>query len=236
MNFLAICQRLRQEVDVTGTGPTTVVSQTGILGRMVSWAASAYDDIQAKHQNWRWMRVGCTVNTVAADGSYAYGDFTDELTAAVISRFRRWWLEDDEGYPVFKIYLQSAGVGTERWLPYLPWPEFRAIYRIGTVNDAAPAFVSVDPQDKIVLGPKPDAVYVLSGEYQRGNQALAADADTPEMPADYHMLIVYMAMMSYGMFKAAPEVLARGEAQATKLMRQLEVNQRPAMKFGGPLA
>lgn len=236
MNFLQLCQRTRQEIDVRGTGPSAVTGQTGLLQNIVDWVASSWDDLQTAKRNWKWMRVGFTVDTVASDDSYAYTDCTDVLTAAAIARFRRWWPVDDDGRANFKIYKQSDGVGTERWLSYAEWSDFRSIYKIGTQNNGPPAFVTVDPQNNVVLGPAPDAVYVLSGEFQRGNQTLAANSDTPDMPSDFHMVLVYEAMKRYAQFKAAAEVFARAERDGTALRRSLELDQLPRITTAGPLA
>ena len=95
--------------------------------------------------------------------------------------------------------------------------------------------MTIDPQRNLILGPKPDAAYTITGEYQMSAQVLAADGDTPEMPSDYHQLIVYSAMKKYGGFHSAPEVSARGITEGNALMRQLESNQRPEVTLAGPL-
>lgn len=236
MNFLQLCQRTRQECDVKGTGPAAVTGQTGLLQNIVDWVVSSWDDLQNSKTNWKWMRSRFTVNTVAGTDSYAYGTCTDELTAAPIARFRRWWPVDDNEFSNVKIYLQSSGVGGERWIPYMPWSYFRGLYKIGTQQNGPPAFVSIDPQNNLVLGPKPDGVYVVSGEFQRGNQVLTNATDEPDMPSGYHMVIVYEAMKRYGQFKAATEVFVRGENDGKALRRALELDQLPRMTFAEPLA
>jgi hypothetical protein len=152
---------------------------------------------------------------------------------AAISRFKCWWAHDED-LP-FTIYLQSSGVAGERELSYLPWDDFRWMYRRGTQTDGIPSHVSVDPSDNLVIGPKPNAIFVINGEFQRGAQILAADADIPEMPTDFHMLIVYEAMKKYAGFEGAPEVYDRGNEQGRVLMRQLEQNQRPQVRLAPPL-
>ena len=231
--YLTGCQDLRRECEVGGTGPSAVTGQTGILARLVAWYANAYKDIQRRHQNWRWMRVGFTLSTSSGDDSYAYTDCTDDLTSVAIARFSRWWA-DDVGDP-WKIYLTSAGVSTERYLIFLQWNYFKQIYKIGSQTNGYPAHVSIDPQNNIRLGPKPDGTYTVSGDYQRGVQALAADGDTPDFPSDYHDLIVYYAMEKYGRNAIAPEALERALTEGGRLMRSLELNQLHAVELAGPL-
>lgn len=234
MNYLDIAKRTRQECDASGTGPAAVTNQSGESKRFVDWAADAWTEIQNRHQNWKWMRSRFTVNTVADDDTYAYSDCTDSKTSAAISRFSRWWW-DDCIFP-FRIYKQSDGIGTERWLTPIDHESFKRLYRLGTQVSGAPAHYTVDEDDNILLGPKPDAVYVVSGDYQRGAQVLAANDDEPDMPSRFHMLIVYHAMLKYAGFESAGDVWARAMALADPMMRNLEANQLPYPKMAPPLA
>ncbi len=231
--YLQLCQAVRRDCSVTGT-LSTVVGQSGMLERVVEWVALSYLQLQNKHNDWRWLRYGWTVNTVADDDTYAYGDCTDITTSSAITRFQEWAIRDRDNPP--KCYLQSAGVGTEYWLTYVPWPQFRIVYKKGTQNSAAPQWISTDPQNNIVLGPAPSAVYVVSGEYQRSAQVLSADGDTPEMPSDFHDLIYYGAMEMYAGHTGAQEKLFRVKNERPRLMRALERNQLPEVGVAGPLA
>ena len=235
MDYLALCKKVSGECGVAGgyAVPTAVTGQTGELARICNWTAQAYTEVQNK-PNWLWMRHGFTVNTVADDDTYAYGDITDTTTSAVITRLSHWRLNDRRDPP--KIYLTSAGVGTQNWMIWVPWEDFKSVYRIGTQNSGYPVHITVDPQNNVVIGPKPNGIYTITGDYQRSAQTLAADADTPEMPSQYHMLIVYRAMEKYGFFESAPEVLQRGREAGDAMMRQLENNQLPGFRMGGPMA
>lgn len=232
--FLTLSSGTRRECGVPGTGPAAVTGQTGALERIVNWVAQAWTEIQQKHPNWRWMRKPFTVNTVSGTDTYAYGSVTDSEAAAVITRFARW-LPDDDNHP-FQCYLTSGGVGGEYRLIYLPYDQFQWQYKLGTQNNGQPIHVSVDHNDKIVLGPKPNAIYTVTGEFQRSAQIFAANGDTPEMPAQFHNLIMYMAMCKHAGFESAPEVLLRGTTEGNRMMRALERSQLPALQLAGPLA
>lgn len=237
MNYLAIAQMARKEAKISGSGtPTTVVGQAGQLLSVCDWVASAWKDIQRRHANWKWMRVGFTLPTVNNVDYYAYTAATDVLTAAPIARFSRWWWDD----PIDSLlcYLQSGGVAGQYRLIPISWARFKQKYRFGVQQSTTgqPIEVSVDDQMNLVLGPKPNGVYVVSGYFQRGVQTLAVDADTPDMPADYHDLIAYRAIEKYGASEVAPEVFARAQLEGGRVMRALELNQWPGFSMGGPLA
>jgi hypothetical protein len=53
-NFIQLCQLLRQEAGIAGTGPSTTEGQSGELGRLVQWIIEAYEDIQLKNLEWRF--------------------------------------------------------------------------------------------------------------------------------------------------------------------------------------
>lgn len=236
MNFLQLCAEVQRECDIAGTEIAAVTNQVGDLNRVVNWVKQAWNEIQRRSTRWRWMRSTFSVNTVVGDDTYAGTDCTDTRLAAAVTRFKRWWHLDDNGYSNVKIYLQTAGVGTERWLSYMPWAEFRARYKVGTQNNAAPAHYTIDPQNNLVLGPKPDAVYVVSGEFQLSQQELAVETDIPEMPVDFHSAIVFLAMQKYAGFESAPEVMSRGVVEGNRVIRQLEADQLPQWGSAGPLA
>lgn len=231
--FLALAQKLQQEAEIPGAAIAAVTGQTGQLKRLVDWVSDAWKDIQLKNPNWRWMRTGFTLNTVAGDSTYAYTDCTDVKTGAAIARFQHWWAHD-RLHP-FQCYLSSSGVASEFRLRYVPWDSFRWQYRFGTQNNNVPIHVSVDDEDNLVIGPKPNAVYVVSGDFQRGVQVLAADGDTPDMPSNFHDVIVYWALEKYGANSVAAETFARAVREGRRLMRALERNQLPEVLLAEPL-
>ena len=233
--FIQGVQKLATECGLASS-PSTVVSQTGEFARLVEWYKDAYIDIQNRHQDgWRWLRHSFTLTTSASDDAYTYSDCTDSTSASAISRFGCWKLHDPYDPP--KIYLSSAGVGSERWLIWLPWEDFKLIYKIGSQSTTTgqPAHITVDPQNNILLGPSPNDVYVVTGDYYRSAQELSVDADEPEMPSQFHNLITWAAMMDYGNYEVAQEVLNRGHKKYRSMLRKLEANQLTSMRIGGPL-
>lgn len=221
---------MRQETTDSGVGPSTVVGQTGQLGRFVAWIVRGWTDLQTARDDWLWMRKSFTLTTTASDGVYSYSDCIDTVTLLAIARWARWYKRS------FKCYLQADGVGSEYPLIWMEWEDFRRTYRYGAQTDGPPVHVSQDPAQNLVLGPVPDDVYVVSGDYQRSPQILAVDADVPECPARFHDLIVYEAMSKYGANRVAPDVLLRAAHEGGVLRNALERDQLPPMGFGEPLA
>lgn len=237
MTYLTLCSDTRRECRMNGTGPSAVTGQTGLLADVVAWVANAYTELQQARDNWRWLRSTFTFNTVASTDAYAYTAVTDSRLSATISRFAKWWLTDDEGYSAIRIYPTSSGVGSEFYLTPIPWDQFRARYKFGAQQSLTgqPQHVSVDPQNRLVLGPNPSAIYTVTGEYQMSPQTLTANDDVPEMPTQFHQLIVYMAMEKYGAAKSEIEVFNRGALEGGRMRNRLEMDQLPMITMAGPL-
>jgi hypothetical protein len=230
--FLELCKDVRRECrGIAGAGPITVVNQVGQLERVVNWVKNTWLEIQAERPDWRWMRSEFSLQTRASVDSYAYNDagMTDSIAGAPISRFGRWWVED------FQFFLTSAGIGTRHSIPYQRWETWRKLWLTGNILPGYCASVSIDPRNALRLGCKPDGIYTLTGEYQKSAQILAADADVPEMPAQYHELITARAILRYGMSSAAPESIAMAQEIESRLAGPLYVDQVPPSRFGNPL-
>lgn len=238
MNYLQLGQELHREARYAGIAPVTLQGQTGQNGDIAYWVKRAWNDIQLMNDgHWKWLWRKFTFNTVAATDSYAYTDANDVALSAVIDRFNSWNITNWRNPP--KIYLTANGVGGEQWLTYVPWAEFQQIYKIGTQNDGMPVHIAIDPQDNIVLGPIPDDIYTVSGDYWRGPQVLSADADIPECPTQYHEAITYRALVKYGYANVAQEAIMRANAEGLPILNALTMNQgatRKRFRLAPPMA
>lgn len=214
--------------------PATVTGQSGNLADCVDWAADAYNELQTSGDDWRWMRSQFTVNTVASTEAYAYGACTDSRLSATISRFSHWLVTDKYNPP--RAYLASSGIGSAYHLQFIDWDTFCALYKIGTINGGPPAHITIDPQDRLILGPTPNDVYTIEGEYQMSAQNLAVDSDEPEMPDQFHMLIVYDAMMKYAGDQLSEEAMGRALREGGALKSALLLRQMPQFRKARPMA
>ena len=70
MNFLALCNSLIQKCGIAGGGITSVTSQTGEAGRVVSWINEAYLNVQLAETQWHWMRSNVSFTTTDSQSSY----------------------------------------------------------------------------------------------------------------------------------------------------------------------
>jgi hypothetical protein len=114
------------------------------------------------------------------------------------SSFRRWCGDKGEECEVLmKIYLVSAGVATQTDLEFCDWREFSQMYSIGTPTSSYPRHWTKKPNGHLLLGPPPNGIYRVTGDYQKAAVAMSEDTDTPALPAEYRMSIVYLTMMKW---------------------------------------
>ncbi len=222
MTFLQLCQRLRSETGISGTGPSTVIGQTGDLLRVVQWVSSAYEDIQNARPDWQFAQTSFSFPTISGTATYTpvAVSITDLLS----------WKNDD-----FRVYLAAAD---ETFLAYLPWDAFRAAYQFGSLRaqTGKPTVVTTKPNDSIILWPTPDAVYTIDGQYYKKARTMTANADEPVFKSNFHLAIVWRALMFYGADLGAAEAYAHGEREYNKIMRKLDFDQLPEITYGAPLA
>lgn len=236
MTFLQMVRRVARACGMTNqpTVPADVVGQSGNLLDAIDWVQDSWRELQVSFQNWRWMRVGFTLQISAGVDTYAYGSAIDDNHGGPISRFARWLVTDPRCPP--RAYLQPGGLGGQYYLPFIPWDGFQAIYRIGIMPPGMPVHISIDPQNRLVFGPAPDNDYVIVGEYQRAPQELVSKDDIPEMPEQFHMVIVYDAMRKYAGSEAASEIMVRAQTEGGALKSSLRTDQLPRFRDSSPLA
>lgn len=223
MDKLALCNRLIVEAGISASAMTATANQTGELGRVVGWIQSAWMDIQNAQPNWRWMRKSATIALVAGQsGGY---DAPDADVAT-------WCLDTARNY------ITASGNITEIFMDFVEYDDFRDSYLYGALRTAQsrPMVFTIEPANTLAFGPVPASGYTATNDYFKRASELDADTDEPDMPARFHMAIVWRALMLYGGFEAASESYARGQNEFSVLMSMLEIDQLPMIRMGGPLA
>lgn len=215
--FLQLCQRLRQEGGGSGTGPATVVDQLGDMKRFVDWVSDSYKEIQMAKRNWRWLWDEVAIPVTAGQREY-----TLVQIAALVPTFLRFAHWKKNG---FKYYVTSEGVAGERKLNERL---FEAAYESewGTPPSAVrPTTVTVMPNGALRLSHTPTEDGVLTANFYRTPQILAVDADEPEMPEHFHMLIVWHALADHGIVEAASDIYERALIHKGKMFAELMNDQ-----------
>lgn len=225
MTYLELCQRLRQEAGISGTGPSAVTSQVGEMARVVDWIDTAYETIQNLHPDWDFLRFDFSFSTVASTQNYT-------PTAAGYSEHQTWKRDS------LRCYLTATGATDETWLQYVPWEVFRdaRVFGANRTVTGKPIEFSIKPDQSLAFFPIPDAIYTVVGEYWKRAQTMSNDSDEPLIPRQWQMIIVWEALKSYATHESAPEAMAKAERGYRKIITKMEAARRPGFGIAGPMA
>lgn len=112
----------------------------------------------------------------------------------------------------------------------LPWEELR--YAASDHLTCA----AIAPDGVLHLNAATKTSGVLMFEYWRTPQELESNNDVPRMPTRYHMAIVYRAMLQYGLYENAPEVVQQANANYREVMMRVAATELPPINTGEALA
>ena len=208
MNYLQLAQRLRAEAGLSGTGPASVVSQTGMDKKLVDWVSTAWEEIQTMRNDWR----------------FNWTEGTIPLTAGVDA-----YLPSNLGLSDVNVWIRNTfhivdGLN-KLWLGHVDWPTFKRSYE--TTEQNRPTVFTISPDQTIRLSHVPDQNYTLKAEYFRTPQILQQNGDTPRCPERYHMAIVYKALMMYAAHDDAVPTFADANVRYMALINKMESTELP---------
>ena len=224
----------------------------GIVQLYSDWISDAWRDIQNK-PGWRWMRGTAVAYLDSENDIVAPERMYDFDTGLPMSRFSAWregrgtyltapTLSEvpDSELPLEDV-VPPAKVRSvhpqEIYICLTSWDAWRAAYRVGSSFVGEPYAAAVMPDNRLAFAPTPAEgnVYRAKMDYWRGPQALEADDDSPDMPEQWHMLIVYDAMVRFGRARGRLNVEQEGRESALQVRSQLEASQGQSVALAGPL-
>jgi hypothetical protein len=200
VNFRQLCQDLVEELGISGgTGPNTVENQTGEYANVVRWIAESSLWIDNLWRDWKYLWV--QYETTLTGQSIATG-------AREIDRSSVWI---------------NAGTYTARQLEWQEWRLMRETLNRTPVT-GTPVYFSVDPAGTLFLD-RPVTSLPIRLEFWKRPTRLVADNDEPDLPEEYHRIIICRAAIMYGNREAAAEVISGMEAEYIDLLEKLQSDQ-----------
>lgn len=210
MNFLDLCRRAREEVGYSGNGPASVQGQVGEMGRLVNKVNSAWLEIQQCRQDWRFMRGSFNVSISAG---------ATEVTIAGLKE-----IDADS------IMLIDGGAS------YQMHALTRDLMRNLGAHVGRPTHCYSE-RGKIVLWPASDGAYTITGDYYRQPTLMALENSAiPDMPEEYHLAIVWLAVKQLGAFEEAGNTYAHAAAEYRAMLDRMLQSETPSISFGGSIA
>ena len=233
--FLQLVNLARSEAGLSGGDLTTLQSGLSLEAtRFKTWVANEWLAVQTKHTDWQFMRQSGEFDTVANQSTYTakQAKATDDGTTTGTSILGNWKRDS------FRCATSGNSYADEMLMGFMPYWQFRNLYEYGSMraSRSRPVVFTVDPQKQLRFGITPDAAYTIVYEFYRTPITLSADADEPACPERFHAIPAYRALRAYGIFMAAPEVVARAEERLRDLEPKLEIDQMLPVLSGPPLA
>jgi hypothetical protein len=179
MNFLQIAQAVRRESGLSGDGPVNVAGQTGMYAKVVRWVQQAHEEIQLAEHQWRFDWAKTTQTLTAGQAVYDPLDWSLSL--------RQW--KRDTPY----VYLTATGPTSRHWLTFISYPEM--VHLQTSTANGLPVYFTETPDRKLELYPAPQDGVTLVMEYFQRPVVLVNNSDTPRIPLEYRMAIVWRAVM-----------------------------------------
>lgn len=205
MNYLTLCKELVKEVGIAGgTGPATVAAQTGELANVVRWVRDANDYINNLWKDWKYLWTEYDQNVTTT---------TPILPVGVEVRS---WHRDS-------VWL-NYGTARASKLEFEDWDTFR-VNQANGMSAGIPTVFSIKPNGQMVLNRTPNESMPLHAEFWRRPTQLATDSDIPDMPSEYHRIIVCRAAIMYGNREAAGEIISGMEAEYMDVLEKLQSDQ-----------
>lgn len=227
--FLELAQGVARESGTTGTPPSSVIGQTGRLGKIVNWTAEAWLLVQNRHSNWRFLRKELPDTALTSSGTARYTPAAWNITDHAA------WITDEHSVTVYK---QSEGVADEGEIAFIDWQSWRMMYDRGVQNGNRPVHYTISPAGELCFGPTPDAIYVVRGEYRRAPQILSANEDVPICHERFHNIVVWRGVLLLGEHDEATVIaIASAAKKYAQYFNDLERDEGPRFGWGAePLA
>ncbi len=207
--FLQLCQRVRQECGVAGDGPSSVLSQVGILKKIVDRTQRAWVDIQASPPYWKFLRNQLEHDLTIGQREY---NVRDDFLLTTVDK----WNRDSS----FIYETSTADENNLTWVEYTKW---RRKYR--TFAEGRPTELVETLDGNIAFNRTPDVAYHITLDYWMTPELLSANDDIPACPEHFHDVIVWKSVMLFSGNVGAPELYNHAKAQYTPMYNKLMVDQ-----------
>lgn len=122
-----------------------------------------------------------------------------------------------------------------QYIPWSHWPDSYGRTHSGRVvaeevsRRGIPSYFTITPEGDLQLYPVPDQEYRLEFFPPKNIQTLQADADVPTLDEEYHMMIVWKALMDYAMYHEDRAIFEKARSKYMFYKKRLEHSDMPDM-------
>jgi len=194
------------------------------VGDLVAFVDQAWLDIQLSQNNrWDWMRNRLDDDSVALTVSNRIlAMATIDATARSVVPFIAHDIR-----PMRYVLLKHPTSDAIHKVAFQTYEMFRGYRDRGDRPEGKPTRFTIRKNGDLEFDPTPDVAYKINCDWISLPTDLALDADTPDMPNHFHMLIVWWAMVhlmdndeNQGRYNTA-------DRQYKKMLNRLHIEQLP---------
>jgi hypothetical protein len=203
---------------------STVTPDTAQVADLVEWVSQAWIDIQISQNNrWNWMRKSLDDDSVALTiGTRTLAMATIDATARTVLPFIA-----HDIVPLRYILLKNPTTESVHRCEFKVYDFFRGYRDRGARPTSKPTRFTILKDGTLEFDPTPDVAYTLNLDWVQVPNELIADATTPDMPAHFHMLIVWYAMIHLMDYDESGGRYKRADRQYKKMLNRMSIEQLP---------
>jgi len=205
MTFLELCQAVRTGCGIAGTGPVSVVNQTGMHGKIVDWVKQSDLHIQGMYFDWRFMHksasLSISVNNVEV---VSPSDFYHIDKESIII---------DDGTDKSDISL-------------LDYRTLRDSIKFNSIS-GKPDSIAIKPDNNLLLSATSDKSYTLTFDYYKKPVEMTENASLSAIPDMHHRLIILKSKLYFAEDQEADEMSKYILPEYDELLKKLESDQLP---------
>jgi hypothetical protein len=182
---------------------------------------SAHEEIQLKHGNWKFDWANVVVGLTEGQEFYQPNDV--------------WFLESRNwDFDSMYVYRTAEGPTSRTWLSRVDYNTYRQIRVPSAIG--RPIYVTWVPSKELGLYPLPSAGMTFVADYYLKPQILVSNTDTPRIPDEYHMAIVWRAVMMWCASEENPALYQTASANYNSLLLKMEQTELEGPLGSEPLA
>lgn len=237
--FQQLCQTVNQFLragnNVAFGSVATPVNQ--LQTDIIYFVNQAWQQLQNDHPSWLWMRD--RMNGFALTATQRTYTLANLQTGR--ANYRNFLPMNAANYRYCLMADSNPPIGTQpTQMPvyFIPYQEWRGYWDRTPRPTGQPVRLTEFPDFSLQLDPTPNnapsgSPWALYFDYRTTNTVLAADADKPNMPADYHDILVWWAIDLYCRTRSNSSPLAaEAKAEVKRQRDRLAAYQLPEITLG----
>jgi len=201
---------------------STTAPDTNRVQNLVNFVDQAWIDIQlAQNTRWNWMRERQDDDTVVLTASNRI------LTMATIDATCRTivpFIAHDIS-PLRYILLKHPTTDAVHKVEFMLIEGFRGYRDRGERPEGKPTRFTIRRNGDLEFDPTPDLAYKINCDWIHVPTELLLDADSPDMPNHFHMLVVWYAMAHLMDFDEKDKRYLRADRMCKRMLNRLNIEQ-----------